>query len=293
MFRHPRVQLAVLALAACVALLAVPAASAISSGTIVFRAHRGTASFIYTMNADGGDLKQWGPGVQPTISRNGKTIVYAKASEEGQLDLWARNADGRDLRQLTHDPSSTSPSLAPNGQKVVFIRARPDGDGANIFTIDIDGTNERKVTQGAGNYYSPSFSADGKRIVFLAQIDGKREIETMDSGGGDVVELAAASTGLREVEKPSYSPDGKQILFSASSGKAARIFLCDAKDGGGRVSLTKPDEEGAEPAFSPPGTAIVFRRGANLFRMNTDGSAVRQLTDVGASSANADPSWGE
>lgn len=249
------------------------------------------------MNADGSGQKQWGPGVQPTISRNGKTIVYVKATgEEGRFDLWARNADGRDLRQLTDDPGSDShPSISADGQTVVFIGNRADGDGPNIFTIDIDGTHERQVTHGEDVYSSPSFSPDGKRIVFLATIDGKAQIKTMSADGGGVVDLGAASKGLRELERPSYSPDGRRILFSAGGERGTQIFLCDAKDGGDRVSLTKPGVESTEPAFSPTGTSIVFHRGVNLFRMNSDGTAVTQLTDVdprdGAN--NQYPSWGE
>lgn len=298
MSRRPRRHLTILVLAACLALVLAPMAGAISSGTIVFRGQRGGNSLIFTMSADGGGVKQWGPGIQPAISRNGKTIVYVKASaDEGGFDLWARNADGRDLRRLTDERGTDShPSLSPNGQRVVFIGDRPGSEGPNIFTIDIDGTHERQVTHGEDDYSSPSFSPDGKRIIFLATIGGEPEIKTMDSDGGDVTELDAASRGLRHLERPSYSPDGKRILFTANGRRFPQIFVCDAKDCGDRVSLTDADEESAEAAFSPSGNAIVFRRGGNLFRMNADGASVRQLTDLGpqdGSANNQGPSWGE
>lgn len=294
----PHLGLSLLALLVAL-LVAAPSAQAIDPGTIVFQGKRNNEALIFTIGANGSGLKQWGPGAQPTISRDGKTIVFVKATDGGGADLWARNANGANLRRLTDDPGTdSSPSISANGQMVVFLGNRPDSDGVNIFSIDIDGTDERQLTHGEDNYSAPSISPDGSRIVFLGTLNGTAQVKAMDLDGGDVVQLTRPSEPFEEVERPSFSPDGKRVIFGAEVAKKNRIFICDAKDGGDRVQVTKGDDEGAEPAFSPNGSAIAFRRGPNIFTMNADGTGADRVTALdpnapGVPFANLRPSWGQ
>lgn len=299
--RRPRLHLALLATTLGVALLAVvPTALAVDSGTLVFQGKRFTDTLIYTMKADGSPGgKGWGPGIQPTISRDGKTIVYVKAGQGGGTALWVRELDDKSpARRLTDDPGSDSqPSISADGQTVVFVGSRPD-QGTAIYSIGIDGKGERRLTHGGGTYSAPSGSPDGKRIVFVGGVAGAAQVETMNLDGSDVVQLTKAQEPFDEVERPSFSPDGRRVIFGAKAAKRDRIYVCDAKDGGNLVELTKGDETGAEPAYSPNGAAIAFRRGADLYTMNADGTGVTRLTRLGTDSRsgpalnNKRPSWG-
>ena len=51
--------------------------------------------------------------------------------------------------------------------------------------MDIDGKNQQRLTNNASDDWSPSWSPDGKRIVFSSERDGDREIYVMDADGGN------------------------------------------------------------------------------------------------------------
>ena len=121
---------------------------------------------------------------------------------------------------------------------------------------------------------------------------GEVRLMTISADGKDLTALTKPQDPFSGPASPSYSPNGKRILFGAFA-KGNRIFAFDAADGSDRVQLTNGDSQGVEPAYSPDGGSIVFRRGANLFAMDSDGSGVKQLTDLGGGEGTyIHPSWG-
>ena len=90
--------------------------------------------------------------------------------------------------------------------------------------MSINGKNQRRLTKSRGDDWSPSWSPDGKRIVFSSGRDGNREIYVMDADGRNQLNLTNSPQGDYS---PSWSPDGERIVFSS----AREIYVMDA-DGG-------------------------------------------------------------
>ncbi len=87
------------------------------------------------------------------------------------LDLWAVSPRGRRLRRLTTDGRSVSPSWSPDGSRVVFQRFWSGGGRAStIWTMNADGSNERRIGRGS----SPVWSPDGQSIAFVTGISFER-----------------------------------------------------------------------------------------------------------------------
>ncbi len=87
-------------------------------------------------------------------------------------DIYTINADGTGLRRLTH---GLDPALSPDGTRVAFARWEPRYE---LFVINIDGTGEQALTHGWRQIKSPTWTADGRQIIFSWQNGGRLDTET-------------------------------------------------------------------------------------------------------------------
>jgi Tol biopolymer transport system component len=178
-----------------------------------------------------------------------------------------------------------------NGFNGLFLEPgdRPEG-GAQIATINADGTGFRELTTGPNNSAFPSMAPDGKRFVyrsFGADGDGLRIMN---------LETSAATWLTKGYDNfPLWSPRGDLIMFSRLAEGDYDIYTIKP-DGTGLKRLTTSHGNDAHQAWSPDGEQIVFassRMGykdegvytdapqpyGELFVMRYDGTNVRQLTD--------------
>jgi TolB protein len=71
--------------------------------------------------------------------------------------------------------------------KIAFYSTRDGRE--DIYVVDADGTNLRRLTDGNAGGLCPTFSPDGRQIAFLSRRDGNEEIYVMDVGGRNVRRL--------------------------------------------------------------------------------------------------------
>lgn len=105
-------------------------------------------------------------GVQPVAGNGSGKLVFQTQSGG---DIYVINADGTGLSRVTH---GLDPQLSPDGSRIVFTRWDPRYE---LFTIDVDGTNERAWFSGKRQMKSPTWSADGTKLVFSHQDGGRLE----------------------------------------------------------------------------------------------------------------------
>ena len=75
---------------------------------------------------------------------------------------------GGDVIQLTNSKGNNmSPKLSPNGKHIVFLSNR-DGN-QEVYTMNIDGTSQRRMTFNQSKSWDPAWSADGKSFYFVTE----------------------------------------------------------------------------------------------------------------------------
>ena len=108
------------------------------------------------------------------------------------------------------------PQISPDSKHIVAIVSRTNFDenryDAQLVLIDTGTKAQRVLVRDRRGLSSPRWSPDGKRLAFLAQIDGKSQVLAlpMDFGGGEAVQLTAAP---KPVQHLAWSPDGSRIAY--------------------------------------------------------------------------------
>jgi Tol biopolymer transport system component len=121
------------------------------------------ASAIYTVSARGGDLRlvrrmplEWPAAGNPDWSPDGGRLLFTTYCYFGQCggsqpstgaQLFTVRPNGEGLRQLTHVPGNASDARwSPDGRKIVFARNERLGPTGDVYTMNADGSNVRRVT---------------------------------------------------------------------------------------------------------------------------------------------------
>lgn len=123
------------------------------------------ANVIWIMRNDGTeakDISEHGVGEcrMPDWSPDGKLMVYQRYIGDGAPEIFRMDSSGKNSTQLTHDDGFDNyPRYSPSGTKIAFE------SNTQIWTMDADGTNLRRLTSDGG--MQPSWSPDGQKIVYI------------------------------------------------------------------------------------------------------------------------------
>lgn len=254
---------------------------------------------IFSMNIDGSNRRMISNGEGKTtcsyFTPDGKHIVYASTFKAASacppkpdyskgyvwslfpgFDIFEADLNGKITRQLTKSPRYDAEATIRKDGKIVFTSLR-DGD-LDIYTMDNDGTNVKKLTNELGYDGGPFWSADGKQIVYRAyhpetaaekadytsllkedlirptQLD----LWVMNEDGSNkrrVTNFKKASFA------PYFFPDGKKIIFSSNlddpKGRNFELYTINV-DGTGLERITYNDTFDGFPMFTPDGKKLVF-----------------------------------
>ena len=172
----------------------------------------------------------------PRTSPVENQVIY-ESNADGNLELYLLNLDDLDLARITsadvepkritfNETDDGSPAFFPDGQRIVFVSSR--GEVNQLYTMDLDGKNEKHFNPNRYDCYNPTVSPDGKTIAYVSARDGDMEIYLIDADGKNERRI----TGEIGVSiHPAFSPDGRHLAYVSDRSNTFHIYL---------MSLDKP-----------------------------------------------------
>jgi len=154
-----------------------------------------------------------------------------------------------------------------------------------LYVVNADGTGRRALDTGTrGSDHSPSWSPDGRWIVYANTTNHSIDLISRDGTTGSLL--------ARDASSPAWSPDGRVIAYRNRCGIAlitpAGHNVTPSRSHGCRA-IGRP----GSPAWSPDGRKIAIGSWHRTFVMNGDGSHLIRLSTPRGITAHEDPrpSW--
>jgi Tol biopolymer transport system component len=243
-------------------------------------------------------LYSWDPNYEyrytdvfPSFSGDGTLLVTNKDVDSSIVTM---DANGEN-KHVVYKAVAFAPSWSPNGQWIAFgfgsfLQGRRTGEG-KIMMVRRDGTGVQELTSGMPNAGFPSWSSDGKEIVYRSWGPNEMGLRILNLQDHSVRVLTNESDNL-----PYWSPDGSRILFTRKQGENFDIYTIKP-DGTDVRRLTTFPANDAHAVWTDDGKYVMWNSGEYGFKdeaalydnsfqpygsiwiMKADGTGKRQLTD--------------
>jgi Tol biopolymer transport system component len=228
-----------------------------------------------------------------TVSAAGSTPaarILFEQNVDSSLDLVTLDADATTYRDLTPGrqtfyASDQDGSWSPDGSRLVFTSHRDSNVATEIYVMDADGSDQRRLTNDGPNGVqstsaevfdrAPVWSPSGGTIAYLKSVRGAVDVWLMRPDGSDQRQLTSDGGNKGSL---AWSPDGARVTYETGSA----VFAVPA-GGGPPVRLA----EGLGLAWSPDGRRIAYVNAEGLWVAGADGRDPTRVSTMPVGS----PSW--
>jgi uncharacterized protein YjdB len=176
--------------------------------------------------------------------------MFAVSNRTGKLGIYQALASKPDslVQVLTDSGANIDPALSPDRTRIAFSSNRGSSDGNyDLYVMDADGTNIRRVLSAPGSDGQPAWMADGTRLIFTGARNGVPQIYSISADSADAKPVALTSSAGGN-QNPAVSPDGRTIAFVSIRDGAPRIYRM-AADGSGQARATSGTLREGSPGF--------------------------------------------
>jgi Tol biopolymer transport system component len=202
-------------------------------------------------------------GQTPTISPDGKLLVFAGVDEDGVRHLWLRRMDSFTTQKLSRTEGAELPFWSPNSRFIGFF------SGGKLKKIAISGGPPVSLADVAFPYLGGTWNREG--VILFASIWDP--VSRVSAGGGEVTAVTTLDSSRGETAHgfPYFLPDGDHFLYTVrpraffATGQSVTLMIGSLTSGESRILL----KDSTMAAYDPAGY-LVFVQGATLMAQPFD-----------------------
>jgi TolB protein len=251
------------------------------------------------MEADGSDFRRLTTEnnirhFYPSLSPDGQSVLYSAFFEQNNYEVYRLDiADGSLDRLTTSFGVDNAPEISPDKQQLVFMHNSITKDINQIVIADQNGKNDGNIP--GINGWDPTWSPDGKQILFASDKNGTNQLYTVRTDGSKLTKI----TSLPAIRgRSDWSSDGQYIVTYSGEAWHRELYIMNA-DGTNVRQLTPSGGNSQGPSFSPDGKWVAFTayfdkynddNGCEIYIIRIDGTDLRRLTNNDY--CDYQPRWG-
>lgn len=259
----PRAAARKLADAISEALLNLPG---IFSSRVVFMSNRTGNKEVYTMDVDGGNIRQITKdgvlALTPRFSYGGGLIAFTSYFS-GWPQIWLIDLAAGKKKALTKFPGlNTQAAFSPNGSQLALILSK-DGN-PELYTMPVAGGEPTRLTNTRGTEASPCYSPQGNLIAYVSDDRGMPQIYTISPSGGTPQRVRS---DVNYATDPDISPDGKKVAFVVRSAGQFQIAYTDL--GTGQTDILTSDGGNEVPSWTKNSRHIIYAKRGSLYILDS------------------------
>lgn len=208
-----------------------------------------------------------------TVSPDQKSVLYAALGK-----LWIRPLPNGTPKRVTRDERNLEmyPSFSPDGKWIVYTTWH-DADFGSVSKVQVDGRGLAKLTTVKGTFSEPSFSRDGKRIVYRKTGgDGLRGSLYSNETGVYWIPAEGGTPSLitEGGSRPTFNKTGDRIFLTGGEGEKTALYSIGLKGEDRRVHLLSDNAQQIVPSPNEEWVALVERFHAYIAVFPPTGQAV-------------------
>jgi TolB protein len=240
---------------------------------VVFTSERNASADVYRVHPDGSGLEKLTHDQafddQGTLSPDGKSLAFV-SSRSGQAEIWLLDLATKKSRNITNNPAGDfRPSWSPDGQWLAFSSDRDSKKpkfnfvtlhSAEIYLVRPDGSGLRRVTQAQGFAGSPTWSADGKGLVFYEA--EMKDVQTITSPRRQRGTTQIVTVDLLTNERRVLTSDAGEKWSPRWLAQGRTAYVSGGPEGGIEFTDGRSGARGEfnSPSWSADGRRMVFHR---------------------------------
>ena len=248
--------------------------------------------------------KKQEPGGSPTVlasgligvrglawAPDGRSLIVSALNKDSDrlFRVWAQGGKTELLGGAAAGIAGGGLSISPVTHRMALVQAETDVDIGRIAGPAWPPSEKRPepaaLIASTRDDVSPSYSADGKKIVFESNRTGSQEIWSVTAEGHDAIQLT--NFGGAPVGSPRFSPDGSRVAFDSRKFGNADIFVVNA-NGGPATRVTNGGANHTIPAWSADGKWIFYGSNATgrseIWKSPIEGGTAVQVSHDGGRS---------